>query len=77
MDMDVEDYDVYLSGGRVKLAQPLKYMDYYIYEIMSYAEILPVQEQKKMLRKVVQRAVKYGAFTDEVPFKHNLLCVYD
>ena len=64
--------DIYLSDKKVKLAQPIKYMPFYVYEIMCFAEILPKSEQKKALKNIMIHAYECGAFKHKTKFKHNM-----
>ncbi len=63
--------DTLTLEGKIILSKPIKKMDWLVYEIMSFAEILPPQEQKKIYKYVMHRAIECGYLQNKLKFKHN------
>ena len=72
-------YDVRsLNDGndKVRLAKPITEMDYWVYEIMSFAEALPKEAQMRIFRFAVELAVSYGWLRDKLKFKHESVMLF-
>lgn len=59
------------DDNKVRLAEPITEMDYWIYEIMSFAEALPKSAQIRIFRFAMELAVSYGWLRNMLKFKHE------
>ena len=69
--------DIQTASWKVKLAQPITEMDYLIYEIMTFTEALPIDEQRKIHRFIAKRAVACGWLQNKLEFKHNATMILE
>ena len=64
------------DDDKVRLAKPITEMDYWLYEIMSFAESLPKEAQMRIFRFAMELAISHGWLRNKLKFKHKSVMLF-